>query len=242
MEFLNNPWVVGIGGGILSGLIVTLVTRVLFARRENREYLERVSAVNREVVYMLRPGISEGEIPSEEVIESLINATSRKYKVNVSDAYSSRQIAEELVKDIMDSNFISAETKKRYCENLAHLVKGGIEEEAKELSKLEYEKASSEFRQRMVMQMSIILGGTVSIMTMATVFIPYLGGRSNATRTPLSELMSFIVPTIAAITAVFLSAAMVMMRLRRIRGNKQNLHIKIAESDFVDDLGKKAPK
>src|SRR5690554_6703440 len=170
MEILNNPWLVGIGGGVLSGLIVALVTRFLFSRRENKEYLQRVSAVNREIVYALRPGISEGKIPSGEVLQSLINATSRKHKVDASDAYSSRQIAEELIKDIMDSNFISAETKKSYCDNLAHLVKER-QEEIKEVRKPEHGQAASELRQRMVMQMSVVLGITVSMMTMATVFI-----------------------------------------------------------------------
>ena len=219
MEILNNPWLVGIGGGVLSGLIVALVTRFLFSRRENREYLQRVSAVNREIVYALRPGISEGEIPSEEVLQSLINATSRKHKVDASDAYSSRQIAEELIKDIMDSNFISAETKKSYCDNLAHLVKGRQDEEIKKLRKPEHGQAASELRQRMVMQMSMVMGITVSMMTMATVFISGLAERSDFARTPFSELGSVILPTMVALIAVFMStfAAMVMLRLRKLR-------------------------
>ena len=101
----------GIGASILSGLFVTAVMSFFFSRRENKEYAQNLSAVNREVIYTMRPGISEGEIPSLEVLTALTNATARKYYVNGSDVYSPKQIAEELIKEIMDSSFISAETK-----------------------------------------------------------------------------------------------------------------------------------
>ena len=243
MEILNNPWVIGIGGGVLSGFIVALVTRYLFSRRENREYLQKVSAVNREIVYALRPGISEGEIPSEEVLESLIKATSRKYKVDASDVYSSRQIAEELIKDIMDSNFISAETKKRYCDNLAHLVKESCAEEVKELRKPEHSQAASELRQRMVMQMSVVLGVTVSMMTMATVFISSSTDRSDVIRTPFSELGSAALPTMVALMAIVLStfAAMVTLRLRKLRDRDQNVYSQKSSTDSEKESGHKIP-
>ena len=106
MDIFNNSWVIGIGGGILSGLIVTLITRYLFSKKDNKEYAQKVSTVNREVVYALRPGISEGHIPDNEVLASLINATARRYKVERGDVYQAKQIAEELIKDIMDSSFI----------------------------------------------------------------------------------------------------------------------------------------
>ena len=100
MEVFNNAWVIGIGGGILSGLIVTLITRYIFSKKDNKEYAQKISTVNREVIYALRPGISEGHIPDNEVLSSLVNATARKYKVERSDAYQAKQIAEELIKEI----------------------------------------------------------------------------------------------------------------------------------------------
>ena len=59
MELFNNPWFVGIGGGILSGLIVAYISRLIFSRRDNREYAQKVSQANHEVLYAVRPGISE---------------------------------------------------------------------------------------------------------------------------------------------------------------------------------------
>ena len=39
--------VVGIGGGLL----VTIITRYLFSKRDNSEYMQKVSTVNREIIY-----------------------------------------------------------------------------------------------------------------------------------------------------------------------------------------------
>ena len=218
MEFLNNPWFVGIGGGILSGLVVALVTRFLFSKRENREYQQKVAAANREVVYELRPGISEGEIPSQEVLSSLMNATARKHRINKEDAFSAKEIAEELIKDIMDSNFISAETKKLYCENLAHLVQEDTNLPALDENVMLNDNRARDYRQKLVLQMSVLLGVTVSMMTMTTVFI---AGPERSSELPsifpFAELRSVILPTLAALAAVIFSmlAAMVAVKFRK---------------------------
>ena len=70
MDIFNNSWVIGIGGGILSGFIVTLITRYLFSKKDNKEYVQKVATVDSEVVYALRPRISEGHIPDNEVLSS----------------------------------------------------------------------------------------------------------------------------------------------------------------------------
>jgi len=85
MEWLNNPWVVGIGGSVLGGLLVTVVSRALLSRRDRREYVQRLLSANREVIYAIRPGISEEHIADRRVVELLISATARKYTVDKAD-------------------------------------------------------------------------------------------------------------------------------------------------------------
>ncbi len=53
-------WAIGIGGGILSGLIVAYISRLIFSKRDNREYAQKILQANNEVLYAVRPGISEG--------------------------------------------------------------------------------------------------------------------------------------------------------------------------------------
>ena len=213
MDFLSNPWIVGIGGGVLSGLIVTVISRFIFSRRDDREYAQKVASVNREVTYALRPGISEGHIPNEEVLTSLINATARKYRVNRSDVFRPKQIAEELIKEILDSSFISSSTKHEYCETLAHLV--ADRSEANETQELVKEKslAESEYRARLMSAMSMILGLTAAMATMGMVFARMLDGKSAG---PLGSMFDVILPTGIVLMATMV-AMLAMVGIKRLR-------------------------
>ncbi len=122
MELLDNPWVIGIGGGILSGLFVAWITRLIFSKRDNKEYLQKLRAANQEVIYAIKPGISEGVIPTPEIVNHLISATSRRYDVDSGLMYTVNQIASDLIKEVMDSSFISASTKQDFCEKLSNLI------------------------------------------------------------------------------------------------------------------------
>jgi hypothetical protein len=159
VEILSNPWFIGIGGGILSGLIVTVISRALLSRRDDREYAQKVLGANREVVYAVRPGISEGLVPTVDVLDSLVEATSRKYGVDRKDLYRPFEIAQELMKEVMDSSFISAKTKEDYCTRLGALAKptmplppieGGVTSEEQEARR---PAAVEEYRSRMVSTM-----------------------------------------------------------------------------------------
>ena len=43
MDIFSNPWIVGIGGGVLSGFIVAYISRLIFSKRDNREYAQKIS-------------------------------------------------------------------------------------------------------------------------------------------------------------------------------------------------------
>jgi hypothetical protein len=96
MEWLSNPWVIGVGGGVISGLLVTIITRYLFARREQREYRQKVATANNEIIYTIRPAVAEKILPSHAMIEALFSATARKYEVNSDDLLSRSALANEL--------------------------------------------------------------------------------------------------------------------------------------------------
>ena len=120
MTVLTNVWVVGIGTGILSGLLVRMGRAGFLSKRENRKY-QKVIGANREVIYAIRPGIPEGQIPSREVVQALTNSTARRAGVSPSDLYKPNEIAEELIKEVMDSSFLPSAKKSEYCTQLAAL-------------------------------------------------------------------------------------------------------------------------
>ena len=119
MEWLSNPWAIGVGGGVFSGLLVMLVVRRLFSAREQREYYLNVAAANNEILYAIRPAITEKNIPSNAMLDALFFATARKYGVDSLDLLPKPGLANELMKEIIDDSFLSSPQKVEFCELLA---------------------------------------------------------------------------------------------------------------------------
>jgi hypothetical protein len=165
-DLLNNGWVVGIGGGVLSGLIVAWLTRTLFSKKDLRELAINISAANKEILYAIRPEISENSLPSAEVIDALKNATARKYKIEPERLHGITQIVEELIKEIMDSSFISSTAKKEYCESLKTLIPEIPEETELQAEDREVFVARVEYKEKMTSLLSMTLGTIAAFATM----------------------------------------------------------------------------
>lgn len=204
-DFVNNPWVVGIGAGVLSSLVVAFITRLIFLRRDNREYLRRVQQANQEVLYAVRPGISEGVIPTNEVLQRLVSATARRYALDRAALYDLNEFAAELTKEVMDSSFISAATKEEFCEKLA-IIKEETHGADKKGRAEDYEKAAK-YRRQLVVTMSMMVG----MMTAAVGFITSI--ESQAISEP-KQLLVLIFPAAVAVLAAFLTVLMKESKLK----------------------------
>lgn len=119
MEWLSNPWATGVGGGVITGLLVMLIVRRLFSAREQREYYQNVAIANNEILYAIRPAITEKIIPSSTMLDALLSATARKYGIDSRDLLSKPGLANELIKEIIDDTFLSSQQKVEFCELLA---------------------------------------------------------------------------------------------------------------------------
>jgi hypothetical protein len=126
MDWLNNGWVIGIITGVLSGLLVVTILNFFSRKKRDREHQQQISGANREVIYSIRAGIPEEEIPTREVVMALVRSAARKYDVEPEELYQPDEIADELIKEVMDSSFLSASKKSEYCSALVGL--GEIEE------------------------------------------------------------------------------------------------------------------
>lgn len=219
MDWLENPWVVGIGGGILSGLAVTLLSRIILSRKDRGEYAQKLQSANREIIYALRPGISESLVPERRVVESLINATARKYTVEKDDLHGPDEIREELTKEIMDSSFISAKTKQEYYNQLISLAQSPpdfdsdpiIHEEAKSESQI----VLAEYRSRMTSMTSILLGTITAFTTMSLVLSQgFISGDNES-------ITSVFLPAIVALSTTLLMASLVIFRNERTRWSRK---------------------
>lgn len=226
--FFNNPWVVGIGAGVLSSLVVAIITRQIFSRRDNREYLRRIAQANQEVLYAVRPGISEGIIPRNDVLQRLAAATARRYGVERSDLFDLDEFASELTKEVMDSSFISASIKEEFCEKLA-AIKEDVKEYPSRESKPDFEKAAR-YRWQMVATMSLMVG-------MMTAIVGFVTSLEQRAISEPEQLLFLLVPAAVAVLAAFLTVIMKesKMRLRtmevRLGGIRASLYSKHHEDE-----------
>lgn len=199
---LSNPWFVGIGGGILSGFIVAFISRFIFSRRDSREYAQKVSQANHEVLYAVRPGISEGVIPTNTVLERLVDATSRKYSIDKSDMHDLDEISSELIKEVMDSSFISASAKQDFCDKLTLIRKP--DDISKRIGALKTYSESDRYRQQLVLVLSLMAG--VLTMVAAIVSITDTGSSDIESRTFL------VIPSLVAILAAVMTVVLGWIR------------------------------
>ena len=164
--FFTNSWTIGIGGGIISGLIVFLVTSKIFSKKENKEYLQKIRIANNELLYAIRPLIVEQKLPTIEIINSILVSTAKKYSVQIGDLYKKDEIADDLTKEVMDNPFLTSESKLQYCKLTEDIKQLGIEPVKNEE---ENEKIVYIERDRIISKEFFSL--TLSIMTTFTVGI-----------------------------------------------------------------------
>lgn len=120
-SWATNGWFVGIVSSLLAGVVLSLVSWFLLTKRRRHEFLKLVVLANREVMYAIRPGIAEGHIPGGNVLQAMANATARKYGLERRDLFTTAELADELVKEVMDSSFLSSAQKADCCSKLAFM-------------------------------------------------------------------------------------------------------------------------
>ncbi|MHB1419538.1 MAG: hypothetical protein ACYCX4_08080 [Bacillota bacterium] len=207
MEVFFSTWVITIGRGILSGLIVTLITRMIFFKQNNREYYQKLFSANREVIYALRILISEGAFPEKSLVESLINSNARKYAVEVKDLNNVCQITEDLIKEIMDSIFIPGNLKIEICSKLSALRNISIMD-VEPIKTIPIERLN--YRSEMITMTSIIVGVNAALMTVLQQFVGLQ-----------LDIVKLIIPTIAALLATLAIAFMSLLN-RQLNKKKRN--------------------
>ena len=216
MDWINNTWATGIGTGILSGLLVAWITRKVFSRKDEREIARSIESANREVLLAVRSEVSEEQVPSIDVVEALINASARKYKVETRYLLKPRQIAEELIKEVMDSSFISSRTKRLFCDNLKSLIPSAETALDKQVQKeAQVFVARVEYRERMVMLFSMILGMITAMGSLYVAIRPRvtssIGGAVFESLMPMALILFVVVVLMNVMVSIM------KMRHKRLR-------------------------
>ena len=114
-DLIANPWIVGIGGGVISSLIVFFITKFFLSKKENKEYEQKVRLATNDVVYAVRPLVIDKAIPANDVLAALRSAIAVKYGVKVSDVFGIKQLVSILVLEILSNSFLNSSQKNEYC-------------------------------------------------------------------------------------------------------------------------------
>ena len=197
----SNPWFVGIGGGILSGLIVAFISRFIFSRRDSREYAQKVYQANNEMLYAVRPGISEGVIPTNTVLERLIDATARKYSIEKSDMHDLDQISSDLTKEVMDSSFISASSKQEFCQKLTAIQND--DDLLETINVLTKNSDSVRYRQQLVLSLSLMAGSLTMLVAIFSITDTGNLGAESPTFIFVPSLVAIFVAVISVLLGWF---------------------------------------
>jgi len=166
LDFFENSWITGIGGGIISGLIVFFVTNLIFSKRQNKEYLQKVRLANNEVLYAIRPLIVSEVTPKSSLLQAVLSATAMKYELEINDLVKKDEIANELSKEILDNVFLTAENKLKYCEITESLRLSDIPVTKKQTKNLNNSRMEFDLNNATVLSLmfSVVTASTVGLL------------------------------------------------------------------------------
>lgn len=162
-DLIANPWIVGIGGGVISSLIVFFITKFFLSKKENKEYEQKVRLATNEVVYAVRPLVIDKAIPANGVLAALRSAIAVKYGVKVSDVIGIKQLVSILVLEILSNSFLNSSQKNEYC-NLLMTMK----DEPKQTPSNDVHKRKSERNLYISMMLSLLCFGMVLVSVVAS--------------------------------------------------------------------------
>lgn len=235
--WLKNEWVVGIGTGILSGLLVTWLLSLFLSKKKDREYQQRIASANRDVTFSIRSGIPEGNLPNRIVISALIRATARRYDVEPSELYQPKEISEELIKEVMDTNFLSSAKKVEYCSALIPLgekeIIDAVYVDDESIESLDEHRAKAKERRKKVTQIEFtatLLAGLFSAiaigLSVAGVVKPGIETGFVIFKESLLKSVEISVFVLTAIGILFMTAERFLQRffVRRVTMAKQADH------------------
>lgn len=205
LNLLNNPWVSGIGGGIISGLIVYFVTTILFSRKQNKEYNQKLTTANNEILYTLRPLIAQKKIPAQDIITSTISSISRKYELDKRDLLDIPLLVDELIREVVENSFLTPDQKIDFCDKINELRLKVVNERTTEklIETVVYQRDKISLKNA-----SLLLAGFAFLAVSLLTILPMSGGVIYNGRNSLSQF--------SAITLVGVSLPLFMILFKDI--------------------------
>ena len=190
----------GIGGGIISGLIVYIITYFLFSKKQNKEHRQKVKTANNELLYTMRPLVVKKQIPTKVIMDSIIESTARKHEVNKNELFDISLISDELIREVMENTFLESEQKIEFCHKIYELKKEykKVEQSDKLFNSLGYQTNPFSFE-----FVSLLLGTIVFLMV--SVFSIFESETFEKIDLPEFKLFTPIAAVLVSMTALIMT-------------------------------------
>lgn len=108
LAITESAWFVSIA----SGLLVYFITKWLVETKQNKEYMQKIRLANSDLMHILRPVVVQKSIPTKDIMESLILSVVRKYQVNIRDVATINELADQIIKELMENQFLEVKQKE----------------------------------------------------------------------------------------------------------------------------------
>ena len=216
-NILNNAWFVG----IVTGVFVYFITNIFTKIKSNKEYINNVNQVSKEMLALLQEFIVEKNMPDNNVLLSYYKATCFKYKVKIRDADTINDILNTLTKEILDSKFISSIDKISYCKkmedtkvdfNQENLPISVIEEDEDENEKIKLIQEMDRTRRQIIIFISVFLSYIVFILVLynqnESILVKNLFG------------LNYVYPILISLMAILVIVFYILLLLVNNRRNK----------------------
>lgn len=132
LNFFSNNWIVS----IITGLIVYFIGRVIEGFSNNRRYNSKLASARAEIFSTIRAMVPEDSMPPLGILKTLYRATAKRYQVKEEDLDSLSDILEDIIKEILDTNFLAYEEKLRYSDKLQKLIEPNQSNDIRNLNEI----------------------------------------------------------------------------------------------------------
>lgn len=227
MDILNNPWVTGIGGGIISSLIVFFVTKYLFSKKENKEYQQKIKTANNEILYSIRPLVIEKKLPTDDIISAIKISIAKKYGIKQDDLYTDFSLYNDLVMEIMENSFLSSEQKLEFCELLKKMRNEQNSKEKIEVVYIQEKNSTSSKYSSMLLALS-----SFTMVLITTLYNNINIIEENISLLLLATLVPILVMTITSLYGI---VKRIMKQIKVENNNNHENNIDDKNSDNKDE-------
>lgn len=210
MDLLQNPWIINLLSGIVLSILTYSITNYFSRKKKSREYYQKISAANNEILYLIKPIIIENKIIKHSVFESIKSSIAQKYNIKPEHLYSNLSISNDLIHEIMANSFLSVEQKMELCELIDKMFSNSSKQEEETKMRIK------EFEQ------SLILKNNNLAFAMIAFIFSLVISMFLTSNTPKSELLSrHKISLLLLITSTPLLLLIVYSLLQERRVNKE---------------------